>query len=96
MAYKKTFKKTYKKKTYKKKAEAFTYTGAAYKALQLALKLKGIINSELKNLNANVFNTTVTSTAAIGLMTAIAQGDTELLRNGNSILLKSIRLFNII
>lgn len=94
MAYKKTYrKKTYgKKKTYVKKAAAFTYTGAAYKALQLALKLKGIINSELKNLNANVYNTTVTSTASVGLMTGIGQGDTEVLRNGNSILLKSIEL----
>lgn len=93
MAYKKTFrKKTYRKKYVKKAQPTNTYTGLAMKALKMAVKLKGIINSEKKTINQTVYNSTITTTAGVTLLTGIAQGDTETTRDGNSVLLKSIEL----
>jgi len=93
MPYRKQTRKQFpKKRVYKKKPAAFSYTGAAMKALKMAVKLRGIINSEKKFRNANLLNTAITTTASVALVTNIAQGDTESNRNGNSVLLKSIEL----
>lgn len=87
MAIKKYNKKTYKKKTswYNKKYSA---KDIALKALKNTQYLKGLVNSELFHKDSP-YSGALSAQYNITPLCNIAQGDTSVLRTGNSILLKS-------
>lgn len=62
------------------------YTGYAYKAYKMAMWLKRLVNVEIKKLDGDIYSgASVTNTGSVTQLTAVAQGDTDLTRNGNSI-----------
>ncbi len=92
-------KKAYKKRNpvnkpwYKKK----------YNAMELASKaaagvwyLKGLVNSEKKFHNLEITSTSFDSGGTIVPLTSIAQGDTELTRDGISVFVRSLQLRGVI
>lgn len=64
----------------------------ASKALNIALKVKRLLNVEYKTIDTAVTNNSVSSTASVLPMNAIAQGDSATTRDGNSIKLMSLHI----
>lgn len=100
MAYgKKTYKKTYTRR-YKRKPNIqsrgsyignMTLGQTARYALKGVNMLKGIVNAEKKRFDVRVTSSSST-TAAIAVLTGVAQGDDATDRNGNSILAKYMQV----
>lgn len=89
MAYKK--KRTSRKSLKPAKPKRYEIADMAYKAYKEAMKLKRLINVEYKLFD--VADTTASSTTAtLVSLASIGQGDTNITREGNSILLKSINV----
>lgn len=70
-------------------ARKYSTQQLAYKAFKSAKYLKSLINVEKKKRDTT---NTFTSTDQVSLLNQIAQGDTDLTRSGNSILMKSLYL----
>lgn len=64
---------------------------AAFTALKIANGLKGLVNSEWKNHDVDT-NFSQGDTPSLTRLTAIAQGDTEGARDGDSILMKKLTI----
>lgn len=94
MAYKKNYNSKQYRRRYRRKPRYTTMGSAAYlakKALAGVRAIRGIVNSEKKYIDTGIVNS-VNSSGAVLALTAIAQGDTNTTRNGNSILCKSVQL----
>lgn len=97
MAYSKYGRRNYKR-NYKRRARNVPWYNKKYSAADMALSaykgvkyLKTLVNSELCYIDTTPINGTVNSTPGnIGLITAIAQGDSASSRTGNSVLAKSV------
>lgn len=85
------YRKTYRKRTYKKKPwynKKYSTLDIAKKAWYATKYLKGLVNSEM--LHKDTTFTLGSNQNAIFAFTAIAQGDDDGARTGNSILLRSL------
>ena len=80
-----------RKQNWYNRERTYTYKGAAEAALKGVKYLKGMINSEM-NVHDVSFGTALTSTAVITPLAEMAQGDTELLRTGISILSRRLEI----
>jgi len=88
------FKKTYRKRRYKKRSTKKAGWGnTALKALRLATKVAGMVNTEYKHYDYNVFATqqTMTPVSAVTLC-APPQGVAVFERTGDSIKVKNLTL----
>lgn len=74
------------------KITAGSVASAAFTALSLANKFKGLINVEKKHHDVELSTNAVSTTPQINLLTGIAQGDTNLTRTGNDILMKTLEM----
>lgn len=83
MPYRKSYRRKYKRRNYVRTSGE----SLALKAFRGVKALRGIINSEKKKHDAGVSETPSTS-GAVTSLASIAQGDTLVQRNGNSILAK--------
>lgn len=72
---------------YKKKYSAMELAGKAWSAVKY---VKGMINCEKKTVDINASITGVTYNGSVTSLSAIAQGDTSITRDGKSILAKSL------
>lgn len=79
------------KKNNKRWRRARRYMSTAQQALNLARSVKAIVNSEKKTFDTNLSGFISLSGALTG-MTNIRQGDDYMMRNGRSILVKSIQI----
>ncbi|QBX89297.1 capsid protein [Apis mellifera virus-10] len=73
------------------------YASTAYSALRLAKTVYSLINPEMKYVDNNTINGSMTTTATqVNFITSIGQGSDVSQRNGNSVLLKYIKCtFNL-
>lgn len=82
-------------KRYPKTSKAIQYIGntarIAHQAYNMAKVVASIVNSEKKYYDASISYDTNT-TANVTCLTAMAQGDTNITRNGNTIALKSLQV----
>lgn len=62
----------------------------AKRALDLAKQVKGLVNTEFKSINYPSGSDTPATTGTVDCLTLVAQGDTAITRNGNSIKAKSL------
>lgn len=98
MPYRRSYRRSYARRPYRRpyrqapRASKFVqYASTAVAAYNMAKKLKGVINSELKHHDATS-STAISSTGLVVHLSDIAQGDSESTRDGRSILPKSIYL----
>lgn len=99
MPYYKKYKKTYKKRRYNRvpyKAKPMSSAQMAYtlakRAWYQGAKLKKLLNVEYKGDDETYSTSSLSTTADIQKLTAVAQGDTSISRDGNSILLKRLTI----
>jgi len=100
MAYKRKYVKRGRRRFYRKKASGGfggMSVASAWKtakwAAQQAWKLKGLVNSEMLKFDTNEAGSTVTSAGTyVSHLTAIAIGDTDNTRTGNSIYVRAVNL----
>lgn len=93
----------YKKRYTRKRRGNKTWLSSAQSAWKLAKSaynqiryLKSLINVEKKKYDVEVTATTVSSSGAVYSLSGIAQGDTDQLRNGNSILCQNLYLRGVV
>lgn len=75
----------YKRRYNAQQLARYAYSGVKY--------LKGIINSEKKHFTTQFSAATVSGSGAMVSLQDMAQGDTNITRNGNSILVRGVYLF---
>lgn len=83
-------------KKYPKTAKAIRYIGntaqIAHQAYNMARVVASIVNSEKKYHDVSGTITPDSASASVNCLTNMAQGDTNILRNGNTIAVKSLQL----
>lgn len=87
MPYKRRF--TRRPRRGRRQSAATRYMGYAQKALRVAQFVKSVVNVEYKFIDVSA-GVSCSSTGAVALLTGIAVGTTQITRNGNSILTKSL------
>lgn len=84
------------KRNYPKTAKVIKYTGTALsvanQAYKMAQTVASIVNSEKKYHDTTVLQYPDSAASSTNVLSSMAQGDTNITRNGNSIALKSIHL----
>lgn len=100
MPYPRKYQRGYKRRSYRKKNSSSGFGGmslsSAWKtakwAAQQAWKLKGLVNSEMLKLDILNTGTTISNAGVVTHMSAIAQGDSDSSRHGNSVYCRSLNI----
>lgn len=92
MPYRRGYRRRSRRRPYRKSGSGTVSTvlGYAKKALRVANFVRGMVNVEKKFIDKIDQAPSLSNTAAIDLLSNVGQGDTDQLRNGNSIRAKSI------
>lgn len=99
MPYKRKYVKRGRRRYYRKKVSggfggmslASAWKTAKW-AAQQAWKIKGLVNSEMMKLDTSASGVSIPTTGVVTHMTAVAQGDTDASRHGNSIYVRALNI----
>lgn len=94
MPYKKKYGRR-RRRRFARKRGGFSLSSAwktAKWAAKTAWKLKGLVNSEMMKLDTSASGVSIPTTGVVTHMTAVAQGDSDASRHGNSIYVRSLNI----